>query len=128
MSTSANKVLGLAELNANGANHYEDIAIRLGNDEPWFNSIRTKLIKTCLQRNPLHAYWDVPRYVKNFERGLSMAWEAFLDGSPTNHIEVLEDVEDISGTFDTELKARESKRKEMKTNRVIDRKRINSEL
>eukprot|EP00804_Cyclotella_cryptica_P015203 CCRYP_000736-RC/>CCRYP_000736-RC protein AED:0.03 eAED:0.03 QI:41/1/1/1/1/1/3/486/927 len=128
VSTSANKVLGLAELNAKGVNHYEDIAIRLGTDGPWFNSIRTKLIKTCLQRNPLHAYWDVPRYVKNFERGLSLAWEAFMDGRPPHHIEVLEDGEDINGTSDVELIAREFKRKERKTNRVVDGRSMNSEL
>jgi len=128
VSTSANKVLGLAELNANGINHYEEIAIRLGTDEPWFNSIRTRLIKTCLQRNPLHPYWDVPRYVKNFERGLRMVWDAFLDGSPTNHIEVLEYGEEIDGTFDAELTSRESKRKEIKTNQVKKRRRVNSEL
>ena len=64
VSTSANVVLGLDELNANGGSkEYEDIAIRLGNDKAWFTSIRTKLVEACLQKDPMHPYWDVPRLV-----------------------------------------------------------------
>ena len=122
VSTSANKVLGLEELNANGAADYESIAIRLGKDSSWFKSIRTHLIGTCLQRNPMHPYWDVPRYVKNFERGLTMAWEAFMSGEPTDHIEVPDDGMHNRGTFDTELIDREAKRKETKSGNM------NSEL
>jgi protein O-GlcNAc transferase len=129
VTTSANIVLGLDELNANGRVEYEDIAIRLGNDKSWFGSIRAKLINTCLQRNPMHPYWDVPRYVKNFERGLTIAWKSFLDGSPMNHIEVLEDDDKmIAGTFDTELIARESKRKERKRKREERNVRMDSEF
>lgn len=62
VTTSANIVLGLDELNAyNGIEEYESIAIRLGTDEKWFESIRTKLISSCLDKNPMHPFWDVPR-------------------------------------------------------------------
>jgi protein O-GlcNAc transferase len=62
VTTSANVVLGLEELNAyNGIEEYESIAIRLGTNETWFKSIRATLITSCLQRNPMHQYWDVPR-------------------------------------------------------------------
>lgn len=128
VSTSANKVLGLDILNADGVNEYENIAVRLGNDEIWFNSIRTKLIETCLQRNPMHPYWDVPRYVKNFERGLIMAWEAFLYGYPTDHIEISEDGAQNRGTYDAELISRESKRKEMKRKQTEKSRMTASEL
>jgi protein O-GlcNAc transferase len=62
VTTSANIVLGLEELNAyNGIEEYENIAIRLGTDETWFESIRATLVTTCLQKNPMHPYWDVSR-------------------------------------------------------------------
>lgn len=114
VSTSANKVLGLEELNADGAKDYEIIAIRLGKDSSWFRSIRMKLIETCLQTDPMHPYWDVPRYVKNFEKGLIMAWGAFLSGSSPKHLEIPPDGEQNSATFNAEMLAREDKRKEMK--------------
>lgn len=127
VSTSANIVLGLDDLNANGVVDYESIAIRLGNDSGWFDSIRTKLIDTCLQRNPMHPYWDVPRYVKNFERALTMAWRAFLGGEAIKHISVVED-EDENGTSDAELKSLELKRKETKQNRAAKNVNMGSEL
>ena len=122
VTTSANKVLGLEELNANGIADYEKVAIRLGKDSNWFKSIRTHLISTCLQRDPMHPYWDVPRYVKNFERGLTMAWEVFLSGEPIDHIQVPDDGMHNQGTFDTEFIIKESKRKEARESY------INSEL
>jgi len=132
VSTSANVVLGLEELNAyNGINEYEDIAIRLGNDETWFSTIRSRLIATCLQKNPMHPYWDVPRYVRAFERGLQMIWESFLDGSAPDHVEVVE-VEgaygcgNISGTTEEELVARETKRIYTKKNLLIETKESNA--
>lgn len=127
VSTSANKVLGLDDLNANGVDDYENIAIRLGNDSDWFHSIRSKLIDSCLQRNPMHPYWDVPRYVKNFERALTMAWDAFLGGEDTKHITVVETKDEI-GTSDTELKSLELKRKEKKQKRAAKNVNMGSEL
>jgi protein O-GlcNAc transferase len=124
VTTSANKVLGLNFLNADGVKEYEDIAIRIGNDKRWFDSIRLKLIDTCLQRDPMHPYWDVPRYVKNFERGLEMAWGSFLKGGATIHIQVPEDGEQNSGTFDSEIIDREAKRR----NHKRDSRRMGSEL
>lgn len=126
VSTSANRVLGLEELNANGVRKYEEVAIRLGRDTSWFDSIRTKLIESCLQRNPMHPYWDVPRYVKNFEEGLLMAWNIFISGDSPRHIEIPEDGEQNSATYDAELVAREFKRKESK--RVKKQGPFNSEL
>lgn len=110
VSTSANQVLGLAEyLNAyEGPQHYEDLAIELGNNPELFQTIRKKLIDACLQRNPMHPYWDVPRYVKNFEVGLTMAWNRFLRGEPPEHLEIEETEAAKRGTYDEELLAHPS--------------------
>ncbi len=110
VSTSANVVLGLEELNAyGGIEEYEAIAIRMGTDKGWFASIRTKLIETCLQKNPMHPYWDVPRYVSNFQNGLKDVWSNFLAGNEIDHMEVKE--ERKQGTMDTEITVKEKKRK-----------------
>jgi len=107
VSTSANTVLGLAEhLNAyEGPRQYEDLAIELGNNKELFQKVRTKLIDSCLQRNPMHPYWDVPRYVKNFEVGLTMAWDRYLKGEQPEHLDVEETDAAKQGTFDDLLKA-----------------------
>jgi protein O-GlcNAc transferase len=99
-------VLGLDSLNAyNGPQQYEDIAIQLGTNQSLYNDIRNKLIDTCLQRNPMHPYWDVARYVKNFETGLANAWELFLAGKPPEHIRIVESEIASLGTFDHEILA-----------------------
>jgi protein O-GlcNAc transferase len=106
VSTSANIVLGLEELNAyEGPRQYEDIAIELGNNPEKLKAIRDKLIGTALQRNPMHPYWDVPRYVKNFQVGLRTAWERYLSGQPPDHIAIEETDEAKRGTYDDELLA-----------------------
>jgi len=117
VSTSANVVLGLEELNAyRGIEEYETIAIRLGIDKDWFVYIRTKLIETCLQKNPMHPYWDVPRYVNNFQNGLRKIWDNFLRGNEIDHVEVTEEGGE-QGTMETEIVAREEKRKKAKDER-----------
>lgn len=104
VTTSANVVLGLEQLNAhNGVRQYEEIAIRVGINQTEYNQIRTKLISTCLQRNPMHPYWDVARYVKNFEAGLEAAWQIFLSGKDPEHIFVNESLLARQGTFDEEI-------------------------
>lgn len=101
VSTSANTVLGLQELNAyEGPQQYEDIAIDLGNNPEKLRNIREKLIGTAKQRNPMHPYWDVPRYVKNFQTGVEAAWQLYLAGKPPEHITVVETEEAQKGTFD----------------------------
>jgi protein O-GlcNAc transferase len=115
VTTSANVVLGLDELNAyNGVWEYETIAVRLGMEETWFKSVRAKLVESCLQKNPMHEYWDVPRYVRNFERGLKMAWDDYLDGREIDHVIVSEDGEkELRGTMEDELFTREERRRNM---------------
>ena len=104
VSTSANQVLGLDHLNAyDGVKHYEHIAIGLAQNSTQFRETREKLISTALQRNPMHPYWDVPRYVKNFEAGLTLVWSRFLDGLPPDHIRVEESAVAAKGTFDDEI-------------------------
>jgi len=101
VSTSANIVLGLEELNAyEGPRQYEDIAIELGQNPAKLEAVRKILIETALQRNPMHAYWDVPRYVKNFETGLMVAWERYLAGKPPEHITIEETEDAKRGTYD----------------------------
>jgi protein O-GlcNAc transferase len=101
VSTSANLVLGLEELNAyDGPRQYEDIAIELGRNSSKLEALRNKLVGTALQRNPMHPYWDVPRYVKNFETGLTVAWERYLSGKSPTHITIEETDIARRGTYD----------------------------
>ena len=86
-----------------GSRQYEDIAIELGNNKTKYNEIRRRLIDTALQSNPMHAYWDAPRYVKNLESGLIKIWERFLAGEEPDNIEVIESPEASSGTYDQTL-------------------------
>ena len=123
VTTSANIVLGLEELNAKeGVRQYEDIAIRIGTDESFYRRVRNKLIDSCLQRNPMHPYWDVARYVKNFEAGLRIAWQHFLDGKDPQHIRIVESPEAAKGTSDDEINANppdgKNKRSEMRTDEL----------
>jgi protein O-GlcNAc transferase len=115
VTTSANIVLELEELNAyDGPREYERIAVRLGTDNAWFSSLRARLVESCLRKNQLHKYWDVPRYVRNFERGLKLAWNNYLDGKEIDHVIVREDDnEKLRGILEDELFARERRRKKM---------------
>mmetsp|Transcript_9801 Transcript_9801/g.20784 ORF Transcript_9801/g.20784 Transcript_9801/m.20784 type:complete len:809 (+) Transcript_9801:110-2536(+) len=104
VTTSANIVLGLEELNAHGGTrHYEDIAIELGNNRIKYNDVRRRLIDTALQTNPMHPYWDAPRYAKNLESGLIAAWDRFLSGEEPGTIEIVESLETSKGTYDETL-------------------------
>jgi protein O-GlcNAc transferase len=104
VTTSSNVVLGLEELNAyDGPRHYEDIAIELGKNRSKFEDTRNRLIDTALQRNPMHPYWDAPRYAKNLESGWFQAWERFLSGQDPEDIIVVESEEAARGTYDDVL-------------------------
>lgn len=61
----------------------------------------------------MHPYWDVPRYVSNFESGLRMIWNKFLSGDMVDHVHIVED-EDERGTLEIELAAKEDKRRDTK--------------
>ena len=111
VTTSANIVLGLEELNAvNGPSQYEDIAIDLGTNSEKYHDIRRRLIDTALQRNPMHPYWDAHRYTKNLETGLFMAWEVFLAGKKPEHITIIETDLASRGTHDDILELHPSDR------------------
>ena len=109
VTTSANIVLFGADnvlLNAyNGTQHYEELAIDIATNQTLYQNTRRRLIDCCLQRNPMHPYWDVARYVKNFETGLSMAWQRFLNGQVPDHIVVQESPAAAAGTYDDEILA-----------------------
>jgi protein O-GlcNAc transferase len=108
VSTSANTVLGLEELNAyDGPRQYEDIAIALGTNRTKFNDARRRLIDTALARNPMHPYWDAARYTKNLESGLLQAWDRFLSGEQPADIYVVESDETRRG-YDYVLRANPS--------------------
>eukprot|EP00591_Stephanopyxis_turris_P010919 CAMPEP_0195510598 /NCGR_PEP_ID=MMETSP0794_2-20130614/3198_1 /TAXON_ID=515487 /ORGANISM="Stephanopyxis turris, Strain CCMP 815" /LENGTH=563 /DNA_ID=CAMNT_0040638049 /DNA_START=219 /DNA_END=1910 /DNA_ORIENTATION=+ len=94
VTTSGNIVLGLEEMNAYGLQEYTNVATRIGTNATLFNSIRSRLIDTALQRDPMHPFWDVSRYVRNFERGLEMAWEKYILGIPPENILVVETMEE----------------------------------
>ena len=103
VTTSANVVLGLSELNGNGISEYVQIATKLGLDKNYFNDVRRKLIRTCLQRNPYHPYWDTRRYTKNLERGFEMIWKRYMAGLKANHVTVIEDAGIEIGSNDADI-------------------------
>eukprot|EP00526_Cylindrotheca_closterium_P004303 CAMPEP_0113654424 /NCGR_PEP_ID=MMETSP0017_2-20120614/29149_1 /TAXON_ID=2856 /ORGANISM="Cylindrotheca closterium" /LENGTH=805 /DNA_ID=CAMNT_0000567571 /DNA_START=29 /DNA_END=2446 /DNA_ORIENTATION=- /assembly_acc=CAM_ASM_000147 len=106
VTTSANLVLGLEGLNAyGGTTDYENIAISLGTNQTKYQELRKRLIGTALQRNPMHPYWDAPRYAKNLQQGFILAYDKFLSGQPPDHITVLESNEAARGTYDGTLDA-----------------------
>lgn len=56
-----------------------------------YTRTRTALVKSCLQTQPLmHPFWDVARYVRNFERGLSEAFRRYIHDEKWDHIEVID--------------------------------------
>lgn len=116
VTTSANIVLGLEkDTNAyGGSREYEDMAIRIAKNATKYHEIRNALIQTALQRNPMHPYWDVARYVKNFESGLKSAWTIFLEGKSPQHIYVEETEEAARGTYDDEILAHPPEGKQKK--------------
>ena len=118
VSTSANIVLGMSDLNAvKGASQYEEIAIKLGTNPKFYKTKRKKLIETCLQKNPMHPYWDVPRYVKSFENGLKQAWDQYLSGKPRTHITITENKETKRGTHESDITRLEAARRDAKARR-----------
>ena len=42
---------------------YVSTAIQIGSNKTLFNTIRNKLVQTCLQRNPRNPYWDMNKYI-----------------------------------------------------------------
>ena len=115
VSTSANIVLGMSDLNAvKGVSQYEEIAIKLGTNSKYFKTKRKKLIETCVQKDPMHPYWDVPRYVKSFENGLKQAWNQYLSGKPRTHITITESKETKKGTYESDIARLEAARQDAK--------------
>jgi len=90
VTTSANIVLGVDDLNGYGLRGYADIAVKLGTDEGYYNSIRRRLVDTALMTEPaMHPFWDVKNYVKNFQIGLEMVWRRYIeDELPSSHIRI----------------------------------------
>ena len=118
VSTSANIVLGMDDLNAvEGVSQYEEIAIKLGTNSEYYQTKRKKLIDSCLQKDPMHPYWDVPRYVKSFENGLKQAWDQYLSGKPKTHITVTESKETRKGTYESDIARLEAARRNAKARR-----------
>lgn len=123
VTTSANTVLGMEELNApGGSKEYEDIAIKLATNATAYESVRTKLVQSCLQRDPMHPYWDVFRYVRNIETGVQRAWERYLSGEAPEHIYIVESEDAERGTYEEDIVEREEARRKRKEERARLRK------
>lgn len=88
VTTSANIVLGIPEMNANGFEEYVDTAVKLATNDAFFNSIRNRIIESALMENPMHVFWDVKNYVENFETGLQLAWERYISNKEPAHIRI----------------------------------------
>lgn len=86
VTTSANIILGIPQLNGNDTSEYESIAVKLATNLTFYSSIREHLIDTCLQVEPMHPFWDVKRYTKDLEKGLEMAFDLYFSGKEPAHI------------------------------------------
>ena len=71
----------------------------------------------------MHPYWDVPRYTKNLQTGLTMAWDRFLSGKPKSHLHVKENDKTKMGTYERDILQLEAERK-----RELEKKEIRVEL
>ena len=80
--------LGLPELIARDQDDYNEIAIRLADDEVWYRSIRRRLVNTCYENNPKNPLWDLEQYVKDLEMGFEMIWENFLTGNVPQNADI----------------------------------------
>jgi len=65
------------------------------------NNKTNTLIDTCSQGNNktntnsiMHPFWDMKRYTWNFEYGLRMAWNMYLNDKSFDHITVIDDYDD----------------------------------
>jgi hypothetical protein len=59
--------------------------------------------------------------VRNFERGLKMAWDNYLDGKEIDHVVVREDGADgLRGTTEDELFGSEERRRNLERHHLID--------
>ena len=81
--------LGLPELVAEDDAEYSKIAIRLGKNQTYYTSIRSRLVHTCLQK-PSNPYWDMSGYVRNLERGFQAIWNLFISGGGFRNVIVKE--------------------------------------
>lgn len=88
--------LGLPELIGESNEQYVQIAKQLATDEAFFLDIRRRLVETS--REPLNRFWNPRLYVHHLEKGLSAAWERFLDGKPPAHIQV-DGTQDVDGLY-----------------------------
>ena len=94
VGNSVLNTLGLPEMVAADDEAYLNTAISLARDSSFYKSIRSRLVETCLMKEPKrHVFWDLKRYVKNLERGLEEAWFNFLVGASPRHIFVKDEEE-----------------------------------
>ena len=88
VTASANIVLDIEEMNSNGIQEYIENAVRMAHDSELYSSVRNRLVESALMENPMHPFWDVEKYVKNFETGLALAFRRYVEGSDATHIRV----------------------------------------
>lgn len=91
VSASVLTAIGLPELITADIEEYGKLTRELAVNATLFQSIRDKLVRSCLQKKPRNAYWDLERYVRNMERGFDEAYYNFMSGNGPRHIYVSED-------------------------------------
>jgi len=104
VTSSANIVLGLDQwLNAQSLPDYVEKAIALATNPALYEKVRTKLIDTTTQQQQqqndgfgMHPYWDMSRYVRNFEKGLLQAWDVYINKKEKTHIYIQDDGHDTT--------------------------------
>jgi len=87
VASSLLHALGLDELVTRSTAEYENRILGLAHDKSTLQDIRKKLAKNRLS----HPLFDTKRYVKNFERGLEQAFNAYHKGIKNQNIYLYED-------------------------------------
>ena len=91
VSASVLTAIGMPELITENIEEYGKLSKELALNTTFYNSIREKLVKTCLARKPRNPYWDMERYVRNLEKGYDEAYYNFMSGNQPRHIFISED-------------------------------------
>lgn len=84
VATSVLNAAGLPELSADSEQAYYDLILDLATNPAKLKSVREKLASI----GPQSALFDTAQYTRDFEKGLELAFQRYLDGEPAADIVV----------------------------------------
>jgi hypothetical protein len=86
VASSLINTIGLPELITQSLTEYENLAIELAKDEETLTALKKKLEYNRI-KSPL---FDTKRYTKNLESAYLMIYEKYSNGTPPDHIQIVE--------------------------------------